>query len=73
MWDEDMVEKSKNKDESNMNEVVGYLKEWYGYAKKKNKSLKKKLKLEKCFGKMKMLLIVIPFMFNLYFMFKCKC
>lgn len=40
IWDEDMVAKYGNKGESNMNEVVGNLKELYEDVKKKNKSLK---------------------------------
>lgn len=71
--DEDMNAKIGNEDGSNMNGVVGYLKELYEDSKKKNKSLKNKLKSEKCFGKIKMLFSVMSFVFNVFFMFKCNC
>lgn len=54
-------------------EALGYLKELYEDSKYKNKNLKNKLNSKKFFGKMKMLCIVISFMFNVYFVMKCKC
>lgn len=53
---------------------MGYFKELYEDSKKKKKkNLKNKLNSENFFGKMKMLCILISFMFNMYFVLKCKC
>lgn len=52
---------------------MGVLKELYEISKKKNKKLQKKLNSETFVGKLKMLYFVILFMFNVYFLVKCKC
>ena len=75
IWDEDMVAKSGNEDGSMMKsemEAMGYLKVMYEDSKKKNKTLKSKLKSEKFYGNLKMLCFVISFMFNVCFVMKCN-
>ena len=70
-----MVAKGGNEDGSMMKsemEAMGYLKVMYEDSKKKNKTLKNKLKSEKFYGNLKMLCFVISFMFNVYFVMKCN-
>lgn len=70
-----MKSKVRNEDGSNMNElkVVGYLKELFEDSKKKKKNLKNKLNSLKFSRKIKMLCIVISFLFNVHFVLECKC
>src|SRR3954468_4994951 len=78
IWAEDVGEKSGNEDltirnsEFDVMESVGYMKSLYEDARKKNKNLKAKLKILEYHGKIKMLVLVVSCMINLYFVFKCN-
>lgn len=73
--DEDMGVKVRNEDGSNMNKlkVVGYLKDLYEDSNKRTRILRINRMQRHFLENKKMLCFVISFMFNVYFVLKCKC